>query len=302
MLIGDPFLSLNNLFILFNASLLFGILLIMLLPVAVLGGGVFLFLAKITSIIGLMLLLLFLVNLYYLKNRKLFLWLEQENWPEIKRFLQSEIYGKNRFKSFYIQLLSEVAIRLDDLNLLIVLRKELQQRGRCRLLSRFALELGLPYLLEDLGEKSELYFGEVKEYKFLPFKVRCWSGLFYGIALLMQDKADYGLKELDILLHQKNSGPLIHLICIQLLEEFARLDENLIRLRKTELRKQYHSTVRWNSYMRREQCWNVGIPVIRELISSAYRRHLAPVHETALEAESLLDENSAAGLGAVRNW
>ncbi len=179
------------------------------------------------------------INLYFVCNWPLFNYLEKGDWRKLLALLRVHIFERQRYCRRYICYFVEVAIRLNNLQLLRELFEELQSQARLpeqlsasshgrfyrhaaykrycrkhritrkakRCLCEHAIELGLPQLMEDPGGESEVYFGELRDFpafchRRYRHKYR-WAELFYAISLLVQGKLQYAANLLEaILLHQ----------------------------------------------------------------------------------------------------
>ena len=305
-------MTLRKLYLGFNLSLLVTLAFCIALPVFLLGDGAAEYFEDNTITIGLILLSFIAINIYFVINWTIFSALEQGDWSSLLQLLRSKIFEHNCYRRKYIFYFIEVAIQLNDLELLRELYEELQSRsslldkvsrsylnghfngcpanwrqgeisrlfplqrllfsGSCReslknyrlarqarkRLCEYAIEFGLPCLIDDPGEGSELYFGNLRE--FAAFQALSyihkykWAELFYAIALLVQGKWQYAASLLEELLlpqqqffqrlpserrgrgrqslkwaglrlrHRLREDALLQLVSIQLLED---LQENM---------------------------------------------------------------------------
>ena len=346
-------LTLRKLLIGFNLSLLLILLLSMVLPVILLGSDVFVYFHNNT--LGIMLLSFIAINAYFAYNWTLFCSLEKGNWYALLRLLRSKIFEKKQYKKIYIFYFIEVAIQLNNLQLLRELFEELHTEAKLldkplhstqaysrpigwakgwknrkdhrlalcarKRLCEYAIELGLPYLIDDPGYDSEVYFGNLREFHTFQqqryiHKYK-WAELFYAIALLIQGKLKFAARLLEKLLLPQQVGntsagknracwfshlkvrerlrgedALLQLVSIQLLEDLQEhvkqqsedfsVDQQLIDLRRAEIQKIYESPKHWSAYLLKEQNQNIAIVMIRQLIRSAYEQQLRPVHQAYL--------------------
>ena len=311
-------MTLRKLLLGFNLSLLLTLFLSVALPIWLLGSDAWI--DNNTLIIGIMLLSFIAINLYFACNWTLFDCLEKGDWQGLRDLLYNKIFEGKNYKRKCVLYFIEVAIQLNDIELLRELCEELRScesallnspaqkgryfyrsyrlgiRARCRL-CEYAIELGLPYLIDDPGHESEMYFGNLRDFR--PFRERRyahkyrWAELFYAISLLVQGKLKYAAYFLEqLLLRQPHTreDALLQLIAIQLLEDLPpyspaqnnaelALDRQLIALRRKEIQKIYGSPRQWSAHLAKEQNQNIAITMVRRLIRSAYEQQLRPVHE-----------------------
>ena len=352
-------LTLRKLLIGFNISLLLTFLLSIALPLLFLGSDVISYFQNNKFGIGIMLLSFIAINSYFAYNWHFFCCLERGDWYTLLYWLRKHIFEKKQYKKKYVFYFIEVAIQLNNLELLRELFEELQEKARLlhspfyhnaghsshysnthgkmkgkarnkknyklavsasKCLCIYAIEFGLPYLIDDpeneseeSENESEVYFGNLRDCKdFQKPRYRHkyqWAKLFYAIALLVQGKLKFAADVLEELLlpQQTNNSlkrilgrkyicenALIQLVSIQLLEDLQEhltkwssdnpftIDEQLLDIRRKEIQKIYGSPKHWSSYLLKEQNQNIAIVMIRQLISKAYEKQLRPAHQAYL--------------------
>ncbi|WGK69719.1 hypothetical protein P0082_02325 [Candidatus Haliotispira prima] len=252
-------LTLRKLLIGFNLSLFSTLLFSIALPFGLLGNNVFEYFRHNVFGIGIMLLSFIAINVYFSYNWSLFSYLEKGDWYSLLGLLRTNIFEKKKYNRKQISYFIEVAIQLNNLELLRELFEELQARaglpekfsyvhgpwnptenttkiwkwqsagkggkagkwssvkwwwknrknyrlGRNarKCLCEYAIEFGLPYLIDDPGHESEVYFGDLRDFTAFQQKRYVhkykWAELFYAIALLVQGKVKYAAHFLEQLL------------------------------------------------------------------------------------------------------
>ena len=129
-------MTLRKLLLGFNLSLLLTLCFSIALPIWLLGGDGWVYLNNNTVIIGIMLLSFIAINLYFAWNWALFDRLEKGDWPGLRDLLYTKIFEGKNYKRKCISYFIEVAIQLNDTELLRELEAELHTHER--ILSRFS--------------------------------------------------------------------------------------------------------------------------------------------------------------------
>jgi hypothetical protein len=99
------------------------------------------------------------LNAYFLHNWKLFSLIEKEDWKEVRRYLEQCIYEKNKASRQTVRILINTCIVLADTAGLEKLSRYLEQKNS-RFSAFFALELGIPYILQEDSAAPEAYFAK----------------------------------------------------------------------------------------------------------------------------------------------
>ncbi|MBN1834220.1 MAG: hypothetical protein JW820_00140 [Spirochaetales bacterium] len=178
----------RTVYILFNAVILLSFAFIFFLPLLMLGPDYFsLFVSRNWVAGALFAATLVIVNVYFLRNWRLFRLLEQEDWPAVIRVLEERVLTRRRLSRSNVKMLVNaylITSRLQELRELAGLVEE----HRPGLMRRFALHFGVPYLLREEPAAAEGYFGRVREIKGVAD--RDWLAWNYGFALLQQKRLD----------------------------------------------------------------------------------------------------------------
>jgi hypothetical protein len=153
------------------------------------------------------------LDFYFIRNWTLFDLLEKEDWPELLAWLESRLYGKGQLRKHYANLLINTALSVSNLDAVKKLETEIRQR-KPELLQSLGVALGIPILLEQDWPKVDAYFGPLaddpKTHK------RNWARWCRALAA-----GGDGVSELIELLDAKD--PSIRLLSLQMLEQHSEL-------------------------------------------------------------------------------
>lgn len=104
-------------------------------------------------------LILIFINLMYFSNKLILGFLEAENWPELKNLLDDRIFNRKKYRKMYFRMYISTCIATATVDDIRKLEQELRQTNP-KLLKEWALQLGLPYLLDNNPSEMKKYFGE----------------------------------------------------------------------------------------------------------------------------------------------
>jgi hypothetical protein len=160
------------------------------------------------------------LNGYFALNWKWFTLLERKDWDGLISHLEEQVYTKKRYRAQPVRILINAYLmksRTEDIQRLEGRLKEEKQRLR----TRFALSLGIPYLLADDPQRMESYFHEFlsKGGKEGPWII--WN---YSFALMLQKKTEEARQHLKGLL-ESNPPVTVHMLTLYLLDAFSPTDE-----------------------------------------------------------------------------
>lgn len=189
---------------------------IFLLPVFMLGGDYAMqFWQSSWWIAPIFAAVLLVLNIIYFMNRKILDYLENENWIELKVLLEQKIFQQKKVRKMYIRMYISTCIAtsaISDINLL----ENLLRQDYPQLLDRWALSLGLPYLLTNEPDRMKEYFGG-----FLTVNSddAGWLKWNYCFALLLKKETDDALPILTELAGDKKDK-LLRLSSLYMLSPF----------------------------------------------------------------------------------
>ena len=164
-------------------------------------------------VVFLFLVLIGVLDFYFIRNWALFDLLEKEDWPELLAWLENRLYSKGQLRKHYANLLINTALSVSNLDAVKKLEKEVRER-KPELLQSLGVALGIPILLEQDWSAVDAYFGPLaddpKTHK------RDWARWCRALAA-----GGDGVSELIELLEVKDSS--IRLLSLQILEQHSEL-------------------------------------------------------------------------------
>ncbi len=154
-------MKLKAIFLLFNGVLVISFLLIFLMPLFLLGADSFsLFWGGHWIIALVFLVTLAAVNGYFGFNWKLFINLEKEDWPALVVFLEDRILRRGLAWPTHVRMLLNAYLITSNTEGILALEAFLRRRSP-RLISRFSIPFGIPYLLMKDPAVSEAFFASL---------------------------------------------------------------------------------------------------------------------------------------------
>jgi hypothetical protein len=220
-------------FALFNGVLVISFLLIFLMPLILLGAEAFsLFWDRNWIIAVVFLFTLGILNAYFIANWGLFRLLEKEDWPGLVSYLEDRILRKGRMRSLSIRMLLNAYLVTSHTDGILALEAFLKNK-RPRIISRFCIQFGIPYLLMKDPAVSEAYFAGITEGA--SGYSRDWMRWNRAFCLLQLSRPDEARTELVEVLERSAGDPVLRMLCLYLLgvlakpAEKAGIDEVRIR-------------------------------------------------------------------------
>jgi hypothetical protein len=240
----------KTVYILFNVVIVASFAVIFLMPLIMLGPDYFALFASKNWLAGLLFLAtLIIINGYFLYNWKLFQLLEREDWHGVIRLLERRILGQpGRVRAGLpgggrLRMLINAYLVTSQLDRLADLEVRLRQDGPAQL-ARFALPLGIPYLLRGDPLEAEKYFGRFLQQQgvaHLP-----WLRWNYAFALLQQRQVPAARTSLlDIL--AARADPVLRLLTVYILSSLTTDEPRtaaVVERERAALRGRY-SPQRW---------------------------------------------------------
>jgi len=107
-------------------------------------------------------LMIVILDIYFIRNWKLFSYLEQEDWPALLAWLEERLYGKGKITRPYANLLINTALSVSNLDAVRKLETEIRQR-KPELMKSLGVSLGIPVLLEQNWTAVAEYFGPLAD-------------------------------------------------------------------------------------------------------------------------------------------
>jgi hypothetical protein len=232
-------MKLKAIFLMLNAVLCVAFLVLFLLPFLLIGGDYFaLFWARNWAIAVVFLAALAAVNAYFLLNWGLFAALEKEDWARTAAILEGRIFRRGWAFGTSVRMLLTTYLVGSDTESIRALEAYLRKR-RPRLIGRFSLQFGIPYLLMKDPLESEKFFGSLASTRGVRDRgwVR-WNRAFS----LVQAKREQEAKQEILPLLDGVVDPVLRLLSLYLLDVFARRDgeaEDRVAAERKLLRARY---------------------------------------------------------------
>ncbi len=176
----------KTIFILFNAVVLFSFVFIFLFPLFLLGGEYTLGLWKSNWFLAVFfLVMLGVLNAFFLSNWKLFQLVEREDWEALSEWLRVRIFEKGAYRSQYIRLYVNAAMLRSDLASIDKLEAVLREKKPV-VLRRQAVLFGVGYLLRNDPDASLAFFGPFLEDR--DVESRGWLWFDYSFNLVVKNR------------------------------------------------------------------------------------------------------------------
>jgi hypothetical protein len=151
-------LKFKTIFVFFNILIIVSFISILCMPYFMLGWDyVKIFWGTHWYLAAVFFVVMAAMNAYFLRNWKLFSLLEIENWKGVREYLEELVYKKKKESRQAVRLLINTYIVLADTKALGELSRYLEQKPS-RYFGFFALELGIPYLVENDPAAMRDYF------------------------------------------------------------------------------------------------------------------------------------------------
>ncbi|AFG37977.1 hypothetical protein [Spirochaeta africana] len=191
-------------FFLFNAIILLSLGFILILPVLLLDWEYTRMFWAANWYLAAVFAAFFLgVNWYFLRYWSLYRLLEQEDWSGLQQYLHTEIFDRRHFRYQYVRLYIHTAIVLSRPEAILTLEEQLRAESP-RMHRRFALLLGIPYLLRSQHEEMAAYYRDQCDR--VSGSQHTWVRWCYGFALFLQKRLADAAPELTAVLnHTRNS-------------------------------------------------------------------------------------------------
>jgi tetratricopeptide (TPR) repeat protein len=257
----------KTIFIIFNFVIVCSFLFIFFMPLILLGGEHFgEFFHKNWFIIVIFIATLAVFNVYFIRNWRLFQLLEKENWTALINYLENRIFQEYMLRRNYIKILINAYLVTSNTAAIMKLKNHIADK-KPSLIKKFAVQFGIPYLLDNKPEESEKYFGKLLSER--GVKEVDWIRWNYAFNLMQLKQFDGAKSEYENFI-DNNKDPIIRLLSLYMLNSFPQIDLALrqkIEKRITEFKKA-HSPKDWNSRIERSK-GNIQILIFTKIIKDA---------------------------------
>jgi len=201
----------KSIFWLFNIVVILALVLISTASFLILEkNSAFMFWENMWLLVLLFVLMIAILDIYFIRNWKLFTYLEQEDWPALLAWLEERLYEKGHITRPHANLLINTALSVSNLDAVRKLETEIRQR-KPELMKSLGVSLGIPVLLEQNWTAVAEYFGPLADDP--KTKRRDWAQWCRGLA-----DGEGRIEELFTLAEGKD--PSLRLLSLQLLDQY----------------------------------------------------------------------------------
>ncbi|MFW6215521.1 MAG: hypothetical protein ACOC45_06200 [Alkalispirochaetaceae bacterium] len=254
-------------FILFNAVVVLSFLFIFLMPLIFLGPEYTQLFWGDNWYLGLVFLaILAVLNGYFAANWKLFGLLEREDWPALTAYLEGRIFEAEKFRAQEVRLLIHSYVAVNKPMEIRRLDTFLREK-RPQLADRYALSLGVPYLLSNDGGEIETYFERARNQA--PRGLQGWANWAYAFGLMLQQKTADAKPVLRSTVENARD-PLLELVTLYLLDAYREADDEIAAFltERIEALRSGYSREKISRLLERRR-GELHILVVSQLIDSA---------------------------------
>lgn len=250
--------------LLFNGIVLLSFIFVFMIPVFLLGWQHSrMFWAANWPLAALFVVILAGLNVYFALNWKLFSFLETENWRGLIAYLEDRVITRGRYRKQHIQVLINSYILVSEPSRILELETHCREH-RPEYVALFALQFGIPHLLQNDPRDMERYYGELRQ------NPRCsdrpWVEWSYAFALLLQQRQDE-VRDILLALPQSTRNPVLRGLTYYLLDAFPNQDmqvRNSVIEGKKALRSRY-SQSQWQKEVEKNR-GNLQVVVLAKMV------------------------------------
>lgn len=207
-------MKLKAIFILFNIVIVGSFLIVFLMPIFILGADFSLmFWSKNWYLALIFLVVLAALNAFFIRNWKLFSILDREAWPDLKAYLEKEIFEKGRVTNQYVRLYIQACLIGGKVMEIKRLEEKVREKGKTGLIGKNVLAFGLPYMVEQDAAAMEAYYGA---YADVGGKERHWVRWCHAFAMMLSGKTAEAEEKLTSVFESSRDN-LLRLIALYLL-------------------------------------------------------------------------------------
>ncbi|RKX75125.1 MAG: hypothetical protein DRP87_15310 [Spirochaetes bacterium] len=257
----------KTIFILFNIVIILAFLIVYFMPIAILGFEYArVFWSKNWFLPLVFFLIIGILNFYFIQNWRLFQLMEREDWDGIVEYLEDKIFRKKIVGNQPIRILINAYFVKSNLQGIENIEAHLREK-KPEAIARFAIPLGIPYLLKNDPPEMEQYFGRLRERT--RGNTRNWMSWNYAFSLMMAKKREKAL-EILVDLNNRVKEPVLKLLTLYLLDAFSSADKeikNIVEDGKNRLKKRFNSDS-WERELAKSKA-NIQVIILGKLIQEA---------------------------------
>jgi hypothetical protein len=177
-----------------------------------------------------------LLNAYFIFNWKLFSLLEKEDWPALIDHLEHRIYERKLIVGQQVKILANAYLVRSDVEAIGRLEMFIRE-NKPRILPKFALVFGIPYLLRNDSEEMVRYFSQFAGIKGNDGVWIRWNCAFAHVLNGEASKAEAILSKLSA----EKTEPVLALLSVYLLHSLNPNAEHMsiVEAKRAKLREKY---------------------------------------------------------------
>ena len=206
-----------------------------------------------------------ILNVYFIRNWRLFTLLEKEDWKGLISYLEGRVYGKNNITSQNVRLLLHAYVVLSDITSMERLEKTVREKN-LKVFREQALLFGIPHLLKRVPAEMEEYFRTCLGQDCADQQWLSWNRSF----ALMLLKRETEAKEILLSLSEGQKDPILLLLASYLLDSFSSRDNQaaeVVKRNRALLRRRYtHQT--WEKAVEKAK-GNLEVVILIRLVDDA---------------------------------
>ena len=234
---------------LFNFVIVISFLLVGLLPVFAIGPEyAALFWSNNWPLAGAFVLILIVLNGYFIANWQLFTRLESQDWDGLTSYLEQRIFHQSRFSAQNVRILINAYVVRARPERLHELEKHLRTRKE-RLIRKFVLEFGISHLLSGDSQRIVSYFDDLRGR--VSGKRSEWAEWNYAFGLTL-DKRLADARKVLLRLGSGARDRLVRVLSLYLLSNFSDADEesdSVLKSGREELLRVFPTPDSWNRHV-----------------------------------------------------
>lgn len=255
----------KSIFFLFNIVVIFSFSLIFLLPLILLSGSYSsVFWLDNWYLAAIFLILITLLDGYFISNWNLFIYLEREDWNNLTLYLEDKIYHKGQFRKNYIRLMINTSLAVSNLDKIDRLAKEVGDR-KPELFPRYALLLGIPLFLRENSDEALIFYGKYKDIKNTSHLD--WVKWVYAFSLIREQNREMAQVMLLELLND-DSDDVLKLLTLYSLDSIPYASDSMNTAIHSYLDK-YGDDRKWKRYLETMRGKNIFILLLTGLLEEA---------------------------------
>ncbi len=213
-------------FIILNTVIVFFLTFILVTPFLVLGQDIAnTFLKSSWPLLGVLMIVLILLNVFYFANRRLFFLLECEDWPALVYYLEQKVLKESNYSFRLVTLLANTYLVLSDSASVIALEKKVAAVKPALLESR-CLIFGVARILsKDYSGATRFFEKYLKDTGGRPLKIESpeWVRWYYGFSRLLDEQYVPAADEFTVLLKECRDPLIIGLSAFFLNKTLAKV-------------------------------------------------------------------------------